>query len=522
MENVSTSDQKVYTLTIDNEDYIRKGFTVKISVMTMTGELSKEAVYTGISSGSYIPETIYTYEVGDKVSEYCYLETEAAGYINVKSVQVPDGITYHYEKSEVDGYCLNFSGQPTKAGIYPYQIQYEDELGCQYTYKTTWIIGDNNTLVASMGDSYLLYTKGNVYQASNPIEVAGGSGSYTFEIADNSDPGAYIDEDYYSDDTDEAARIGFRNSTPGNKTVYVKVTDANDTAKTVVVKWQIHVKNTFRIICNVLDSAGETYKQARSMMLYGKEPNNYRTKFYAEYDSSKEQWYADVIEGTYSVEMSGESASVVLEENCIITKADEKTFVLKNIYPVEITSADDLSGVFWYDEEGGSQIGRGSLLYLPKGTYYLIGKAINGMEVISRSISFQIVDSKVTVKAENLKKSNMLSGTITLDQAVQVSLKAGNSQIYNYYKFVPEESGTYAFYSESSYDTYGQLLGADYELLANNDDSGTNENFRIIYSCEAGKTYYIGIRAYDAYANGKNAELYVEKTDEDANTDDSE
>lgn len=200
----------------------------------------------------------------------------------------------------------------------------------------------------------------------------------------------------------------------------------------------------------------------------------------------------------------------------------KKTFVLKNIYPVEITSADDLSGVFWYDEEGGSQIGRGSLLYLPKGTYYLIGKAINGMEVISQSISFQIVDSKVTVKAENLKKSNMLSGTITLDQAVQVSLKAGNSQIYNYYKFVPEESGTYAFYSESSYDTYGQLLGADYESLANNDDSGTNENFRIIYSCEAGKTYYIGIRAYDAYANGKNAELYVEKTDEDANTDDSE
>lgn len=43
-----------------------------------------------------------------------------------------------------------------------------------------------------------------------------------------------------------------------------------------------------------------------------------------------------------------------------------------------------------------------------------------------------------------------------------------------------------------------------------------------IYSCEAGKTYHIGIRAYDAYANGKNAELYVEKTDEDANTDDSE
>ena len=50
-----------------------------------------------------------------------------------------------------------------------------------------------------------------------------------------------------------------------------------------------------------------------------------------------------------------------------------------------------------------------------------------------------------------------------MDQAVQVSLKAGNSQIYNYYKFVPEESGTYAFYSESSYDTYGQRL-EEYEI----------------------------------------------------------
>ncbi len=92
----------------------------------MTGELSKEAVYTGISSGVMYrkPSIHMKWEIRN--TEYCYLETETAGYLNVKSVQVPDGITYHYEKSEVDGYCLNFSGQPTKAGIYPYQIQYED------------------------------------------------------------------------------------------------------------------------------------------------------------------------------------------------------------------------------------------------------------------------------------------------------------------------------------------------------------------------------------------------------------
>lgn len=41
----STSDQKVYTLTIDNEDYIRKGFTVKISVMTMRRIVKRSGLY---------------------------------------------------------------------------------------------------------------------------------------------------------------------------------------------------------------------------------------------------------------------------------------------------------------------------------------------------------------------------------------------------------------------------------------------------------------------------------------------
>lgn len=519
---ISTSDQKVYTLTIDNEDCFGKGFTVKISVTTMTGELSNEAVYSGKSSGSYTSEETYTYEVGDKVKEYCFLETETAGYINVKSVQVPDGITYHYEKSDTDGYCLTFSGQPTKAGIYPYQIQYEDELGCRYTYKTTWIIGDKNTLLASMEDSYLLYTKSKVSLALGEVKVAGGSGSYTFEVTKDSDSGAYIDEEYYSDFADVAAFVGFRNRTPGDKTVYVKVTDANDSSKSFIIKWQIHVKNTVRAVWTVLDSAGQPYQQGDSLYFYANDKTNYPSQFYAQYDEVKNQWIADVIEGTYQVGMYTGTSSLLFEMNHVVTKDEEVTFTLKNMYPIEITSVEDISELVWYDEENEKTLGSGDLLYLPKGTYSLEGSQISGLDYITADVSFEVIDSKVTVEAKNVKKTSMLRGEITTSQPVSVSLKGTGTYGYDYYKFVPAESGEYSFYADSSYDTQGILLNDSYEIIAENDDGDIDENFKIDYKCEAGKTYYIGIRAYGAYANGKNADLYVEKIDEDTNTDDGE
>lgn len=68
-----------------------------------------------------------------------------------------------------------------------------------------------------------------------------------------------------SDFADVAAFVGFRNRTPGDKTVYVKVTDANDSSKLFIIKWQIYVKNTVRAVWTVLDSAGQPYQQGDSL-----------------------------------------------------------------------------------------------------------------------------------------------------------------------------------------------------------------------------------------------------------------
>ena len=75
---------------------------------------------------------------------------------------------------------------------------------------------------------------------------------------------------------------------------------------------------------------------------------------------------------------------------------------------------------------------------------------------------------------------------------------------YDYFKFIPEESGNYMFYSISDdyNDTYGYLHDSDGKQLSEDDDSGGNGNFRINYYLEAGKTYYYRVRYYQSDKTG--------------------
>ena len=58
------------------------------------------------------------------------------------------------------------------------------------------------------------------------------------------------------------------------------------------------------------------------------------------------------------------------------------------------------------------------------------------------------------------------------------------------FRYIPEHSGYYAFYSSGNVDTYGYLLDEDKEEIKRDDDNGTNANFRINQYLEAGETYY--------------------------------
>ncbi len=65
-----------------------------------------------------------------------------------------------------------------------------------------------------------------------------------------------------------------------------------------------------------------------------------------------------------------------------------------------------------------------------------------------------------------------------------------------YLSFTPEESGYYTFYSISPYDTVGSIYNVE-----NNDDCGTNRNFRVSGYLMAGRTYSLEVSVYNGSTN---------------------
>ena len=80
-----------------------------------------------------------------------------------------------------------------------------------------------------------------------------------------------------------------------------------------------------------------------------------------------------------------------------------------------------------------------------------------------------------------------------------IAIEAGELK---YFKFTPEISGSYKFYSTGNYDTYGYLYDSNRSEITHDDDSGEERNFLITYNLTAGTTYYWGARFYSSSQTG--------------------
>lgn len=74
-------------------------------------------------------------------------------------------------------------------------------------------------------------------------------------------------------------------------------------------------------------------------------------------------------------------------------------------------------------------------------------------------------------------------------------------------RFVPSESGMYILKSVSNRDTYGYLFDENGTMLAEDDDSGRDGNFKISSQLEAGKTYYYLARPYSSWTGNVTLQL---------------
>ncbi len=84
-----------------------------------------------------------------------------------------------------------------------------------------------------------------------------------------------------------------------------------------------------------------------------------------------------------------------------------------------------------------------------------------------------------------------LTQNIYLDTPVEVTIE--NSGDYSEFLFTPAETAHYLFYSVGDYDTFGEILNQNGDVLNENDDSG-DLNFTVGYLLNAGETYVMKSR----------------------------
>ncbi len=84
----------------------------------------------------------------------------------------------------------------------------------------------------------------------------------------------------------------------------------------------------------------------------------------------------------------------------------------------------------------------------------------------------------------------------------EYTISTGGEQIYissdgmKYYRFVPDVSSTYRFYTTGSLDTVGILYDSYRYELNSDDDSGSDMNFSFTETLSAYEEYYIAVKSY--------------------------
>lgn len=101
--------------------------------------------------------------------------------------------------------------------------------------------------------------------------------------------------------------------------------------------------------------------------------------------------------------------------------------------------------------------------------------------------------------------------TVTVNEIYYEPLAAGDTKTSTIltggqtvvYKITPEDDAAYTFYSTGNGDTIAYLLDSTMTQLASDDEGGYNNNFRLQYLLEGGKTYYLSTKYWSSTVTGE-------------------
>lgn len=131
--------------------------------------------------------------------------------------------------------------------------------------------------------------------------------------------------------------------------------------------------------------------------------------------------------------------------------------------------------------------------------------------LISKDSTITILEAKL-IQANKMYVEPVEPIDIYLDQPITVQANGSqNFEAMAKVRFTPTETATYSLTSNSQYDTYGYLYDSNGNLIASDDDSGNESNFKITQELNAGETYIYAVRFYDEGDTGE-MELLLTKS----------
>ncbi|MBE5925460.1 MAG: hypothetical protein E7270_00490 [Lachnospiraceae bacterium] len=486
IEAIETSDDKKYYIYL--YEYIALDSFVRVSISGLKGvstQATKEITYT--RETKVLTDEIYVKLTCGNECEYSIVpEYNEYGYWTFTNTALPAGL-----KVEAKGaYTAFVSGTPSKSGIYNTTFTFTDEVGNVEKIKVNFVIGDTNTLTATTAPMYGVTQANGVYgldrSISKIVYVTGGSGNYSYEIVGNK-YGLAFDSSNYLEGT-------FYN--PGTYKINIKITDKNNTNLTKTVVWTINLKQGITVSGIVKDATGQGMTGVYVDFINVDDNNMYNSYSYGyDYDygySDSTGAYAAVVPaGTYDVIVYNEYMQTKYAGRKTVTTSESGFDIVMPLYKVVVYPDNTKISKFgtWYDG-AGQPVGSGAYLYLRAGTHTLKteGTCFEGKYTAVLNITVAgNRDATAKVKIQQVQRE-----TITLGQTK--STKINNE--YTYYKFVPTETGTYYFYSTSSYDTYGAIYDKNGTMITSKDGGGKGSNFEISYKFIAGETYYLAARKY--------------------------
>ena len=510
ISEVSSTDNRTYMILLDVDNYISENRYVQVSINNIAGigTISKETIY---SQGAFAyQDTVVYYATQNVAIERIFDIDDGYGYGSLVSVSgLPDGISYVNSASAATGGALSvsdseikFEGVPTKTGTFRGNITTKDELGNTYSYEMIWLVGSDKAIAAAYTQSYgIIGSQG--YNISKNINIRGGSGMYLYEIQGSS-YGLKVDEDGY---------IYGNLTDAGTYNVTVKITDYEDKSITTTATYTINVVKGKTISGIVKDAAGNAIRNTGVNLYF---ENKDKASLYQTYAST----YTDE-KGAYSITlMNGGTYDAYASYSysrgklitCQVTGDKSGVDFELPIYALTLATDNDKFDVSgnWYASDDTSYNCYNKIIYLRAGAYELTRTVTMGLIEYTGKINVTVDASTTSVKVEVTEKNMLadkLKGDIKAENAVNIS---SLNEDYIYYKFVPDVDKTYYFFSEGNYDTYGQLMDENGYNLNSAGYGGENNNFSFSYYCNAGKTYYIGIRNYDDYiSSGDNISLIV-------------